>query len=186
MTEKEKMIAGLMYNAMDPELSGDRERASLLFQKINKLDNRHTEERNALIRSLLSRAGDGLWIEPPFFCDYGFNIITGKKVFINYNCCILDVSTVHIGDHVMLGPNVQLYTATHPVEMEARLSGLEYAKPIRIGRGAWIGGSAVICPGVSIGEGAVIGAGAVVTKDVPAHVLVGGNPARIIKHIDNN
>jgi len=186
MTEKEKMLAGLMYNSLDPVLVKEREEARLLFQEINKMNETQKQRRNQLLYSLLGKAGKNLWIEPPFYCDYGYNITVGYNVFMNYNCCILDVMPVTIGDRVMIAPNVQIYTATHPLNAKERNSGREFAKPITIGNDVWIGGGAIICPGVSIGNAVVIAAGAVVTKDVPDNVLVGGNPAKIIREIDNN
>ena len=185
MSEKEKMLSGLMYDPMDPALVVERHRARLLFQKINLLDDHRKEERNGLFCDLIGTAGEGLWIEPPFYCDYGSNINLGKNVFMNFNCCILDVMEVTIGDRVMLAPNVQIYTATHPLEAKERSSGREFAKAVVIGNDVWIGGGAIICPGVTIGNRVVIGAGAVVTRDVPDDVFVGGNPARVIKTIDN-
>jgi maltose O-acetyltransferase len=185
MTEKEKMLAGELYNSGDPELVRERHKARLLTQQINTLNEDSKKERNRLLRQLMPRAGKGLWIEPPFFCDYGYNIITGKNVFFNFNCCILDVMPVTIGSDVLFGPNVQIYTATHPMEAEARKTWLEYAKPITIGNDVWVGGGAIICPGVTIGNGVVIGAGAVVTKSLPDNVFAAGNPARVIKEIDN-
>ena len=185
MTEKEKMLAGELYNAGDPVLVKERHHARLLTQQINKLDEDSKKERNQLLRQLMPNSGKGLWIEPPFYCDYGYNIKTGKNVFFNFNCVILDVMPVTIGSDVLFGPNVQIYTATHPMEAEARKTWLEFAKPISIGNDVWVGGGAIICPGVSIGNGVVIGAGAVVTKSVPDNVFVGGNPARVIKEIDN-
>ena len=185
MTEKEKMIAGELYDAKDEELSADRERARLLFQQINQMNELEKEERDLLFYELIGTAGKKLWIEPPFYCDYGYNIHLGDNVFMNFNCCILDVSTVHIGSNVMLATGVQILTATHPLTAIERNSGLEYAKPIRIGDGVWIGGNAVICPGVTVGDRSVIGAGSIVTRDVPNDVFAAGNPARIIKEIDN-
>ncbi len=186
MTEKNKMLSGQMYNPTDPVLVSERHKARTLFQEINRLDETKKKERNQLLHQLLPNAGKGLWVEPPFYCDYGYNVHTGKSVFFNFNCVILDVMKVHIGNHVLIGPNVQIYTATHPLDAKTRNSWLEFAKPVSIGNNVWIGGSAVICPGVSIGDGAVIGAGAVVTKSVPENVLVGGNPAKIIREIDNS
>lgn len=185
MTEKEKMLTGQLYNAADKVLVEERHRARLLFQKINALDEDAKKERKRLLHELIPNAGNGLWIEPPFYCDYGYNIQTGKNVFFNFNCCILDVMKVTIGSDVFFGPNVQIYTATHPMKAEERKTWLEFAKPIIIGNDVWVGGGAIICPGVSIGNGSVIGAGAVVTKSVPDNVFVGGNPARIINEIDN-
>lgn len=186
MTEKEKMLSGQLYDASDPQLSTSRERARLLFQRINSMDETQKEERNQLLHELIDEAGEGLWIEPPFYCDYGENISLGKKVFMNFNCCILDVAKVKMGNNVLLGPNVQIYTATHPIDAKTRATWLEFAKPIMIGNDVWIGGGAIICPGVTIGDGVVIGAGAVVTKDVASNVFVGGNPAKVIKTIDNS
>lgn len=185
MTEKEKMLSGKMYNPADPTLVEEREKAKLLFQDINSLDETHKDVRILKLYQLFGTAGKNLWVDPPFFCDYGYNIEVGDSVFINYNCCILDVMPVKIGHHVMMAPNVQIYTATHPLEAKARNSGKEYAKPICIGNDVWIGGGAIICPGVTIGNGVVIGAGSVVTKDIPDDVVVGGNPAKILKAIDN-
>jgi len=186
MTEKEKMLSGELYDPEDPILVAERHHARLLFQQINQMTDVQKKERNQLFYQLFGTAGENLWIEPPFYCDYGYNIKLGKQVFMNFNCCILDVMEVHIGDQTMLGPNVQIYTATHPMNANERCSGREFAKPIRIGRQVWIGGGAIICPGVTIGDGVVIGAGAVVTKDVPDNVFVAGNPARVIKEIDNS
>ena len=186
MTEKEKMLSGAMYNAADKELVKERKLCRILLHEINALDETAKKERDQLVRKLLKNAGKGLWIEPPFYCDYGYNIITGKNVFFNFNCCILDVMPVSIGNDVLFGPNVQIYTASHPMEAKQRKSWLEYAKPISIGNDVWVGGGAIICPGVNIGNGAVIGAGAVVTRSVPDNVFVGGNPARIIREIDND
>lgn len=185
MTEKEKMLAGDMYQPNDPILLKEREKARLLFQRINAMDETQKSDRVTLCYQLFGSAGSDLYIEPPFFCDYGYNIIAGENVFINYNCCILDVMPVVLGNNVMIAPNVQIYTATHPLEAKARNSGREFAKPITIGDNVWIGGGAIICPGVNIGNGSVIAAGAVVVKDVPNNVLVGGNPARVLKTIPN-
>lgn len=180
------MLSGQMYNPLDPVLIAEREAAKLLFQEINRLDETQKKKRDKLLYSLFGKVGKNLWIEPPFYCDYGYNISVGYNVFMNYNCCILDVMPVTIGDRVMLAPNVQIYTATHPLNAKERNSGKEFAKPITIGNDVWIGGGAIICPGVTIGNGAVIGAGAIVTKDVPDNVMVGGNPAKVIKTIDNS
>ena len=184
-SEKEKMLAGKLYNPNDKELIAERHEARLKFRKINTITNNDTKGTNRLFKELFGKTGKGLFIEPPFYCDYGYNIKLGNQVFMNYNCCILDVVEVNIGNRVMFGPNVQLYTATHPLNAKTRATWLELGKPITIGDDVWIGGGAIVCPGVTIGNGAVIGAGAVVTKDVPDHVLVGGNPAKIIKKIDN-
>lgn len=183
MTEKEKMLSGQLYDSRNRELTKERHRARILFQKINTLDDDHKQERNKLLYELIGHAEGSFFIEPPFYCDYGYNIHLGKNVFLNFNCCLLDVMKIEIGQNTLIGPNVQIYTATHPMDKETRSTMLEFAKPIKIGDDVWIGGNAVICPGVTIGNGVVIGAGAVVTKDVPDDVFVGGNPAKIIKSL---
>jgi len=186
MTEKSKMLSGALYNPNDKLLISERHRARMLFQKINQLNDDSKKERDKLLYELLQNAGKGLWVEPPFYCDYGYNIHTGKNVFFNFNCVILDVMKVEIGNQVLIGPNVQIYTATHPLDVKTRNSWLEFAKPVTIGNSVWIGGGAIIYPGVTIGDGAVIAAGSIVTKSVPPNVVVGGNPAKIIKEIDNS
>ena len=185
MTEKEKMLSGALYDASNSVLADERLHARLLFQQINRMGDKDKELRNGLFNNLLGHIGKDLWIEPPFYCDYGYNIHMGNKVYINFNCCILDVMHVKSGDRVMLGPNVQIYTATHPIKARARANGLEYGLPVTIGNDVWIGGGAIICPGVNIGDRVVIGSGAVITKDLPDDVFVGGNPAKVIKEIDN-
>lgn len=175
----------MMYDAKDPQLSYERDQARLLFQRINAMAENQKPERDQLFYELFGSAGANLWIEPPFYCDYGSNIKVGNNVFMNFNCIILDVMEVKIGSNSMFGPNVQIYTATHPLIAKERNSGLEYAKAITIGNDVWIGGGAIICPGVTVGNAVVIGAGAVVTKDVPNNAFVGGNPAKVIKMIDN-
>lgn len=186
MTEKEKMLAEEMYNPIDSQLVDERLKARLLFQEINLLNDNEKQKRDKLFYNLLQNVGEGLWIEPPFYCDYGYNIKAGKNLFMNFNCCILDVAEVKIGDNCMMGPNVQIYTATHPLKADKRNSGREFAKRICIGDNVWIGGHAVINPGVTIGDNVVIGAGSVVTKSFSDNVFIGGNPAKIIKSIDNS
>lgn len=183
-TEREKMLAGELYCANDPELNAMRRTARDLMLRLNQSRDGDTALRNDIYASLFRSAGEGLWIEPPFYCDYGSNIAIGKRVFMNFNCVILDVCEVEIGDYSMFGPAVQLYAATHPLDWRIRREGLENGKPIRIGSDVWIGGGAIICPGVTVGDRAVIGAGAVVRKDVPPGVVVAGNPAQTIRHID--
>lgn len=177
------MLAGELYDALDKELAQDRLKARLLLKKINDLGEDQAEERNEILRELIPAAAEGLWIQPPFYCDYGYNIHLGEKVFFNFNCVVLDVAAVTIGSRTLFGPNVQIYTATHPLDYKERAAGLEYAKPITIGEDVWIGGSVVICPGVSIGDRSVIGAGSVVTKDIPADVFAVGNPCRVIRKL---
>lgn len=185
MTEKEKMIAGELYRPSDETLVKDRYNARLLLNTINTLSEKDKEQRDAAVNKLIKNMGDNLYIEPPFFCEYGYNIKGGKNLYMNFNCCILDVSTVTFGDNVMLAPGVQIYTATHPLKSEERDSGLEFAKPITIGNSVWIGGNSTICPGVTLGNNVVVGAGSVVTKSFPDNVVIAGNPAKIIKTIDN-
>ncbi|ANE50811.1 maltose acetyltransferase [Flavisolibacter tropicus] len=180
-TEKEKMLAGELYDALDKQLSDERLKARLLIKELNDSREDQVEYRLRILKELIPHAGEGLWLQPPFFCDYGYNIKIGDKVFFNFNCVVLDVAPVNIGSRTLFGPNVQIYTATHPMNHEERASGLEFAKPITIGNDVWIGGSAVICPGVSIGDRSVIGAGSVVTKDIPADVFAAGNPCKVIR-----
>lgn len=182
-TEKEKMLAGELYDALDPQLSQDRLTARLRIKALNDTREDETQLRLEIIRQLIPNAGEGLWLQPPFYCDYGSNITLGEKVFFNFNCVVLDVAPVTIGDRTLFGPAVQIYTATHPLDHAQRAAGLEYAKPITIGADVWIGGGAIICPGVTIGDRAVIGAGSVVTKDIPADVLAAGNPCRVIRDL---
>ena len=180
-TEKEKMIAGELYDPLDQQLVEDRLRTRLLIKQLNDSREDQTEERMRILKELIPNAGEGLWLQPPFYCDYGYNMVVGEKVFFNFNCVVLDVAEVKIGSRTLFGPNVQIYTATHPIDPVERASGLEYAKPITIGEDVWVGGSAVICPGVTIGNRCVIGAGSVVTKDIPDDVFAAGNPCRVIR-----
>ena len=177
-TEKQKMLAGELYHAGDAELAKDRSAASAWMVRYNASLALPPAERRALLRELLPHVGDGAAIRPPFHCDYGYNIRLGAEVFLNFNCVILDVVTVDIGDGTQIGPAVQLLTADHPRDPVERKSGAEFGRPILIGRNVWIGGGAIILPGVTVGDNAVIGAGAVVTRDVPADATVVGNPAR--------
>lgn len=185
MTEREKMLAGKLYDARDPELQALRRRTRLLTQALNACRDDAEEERAALLRELLPGAGQGLWIEPPFYCDYGCHLTLGDNVFFNFNCVVLDVAPVTIGSRVLFGPAVQLYTATHPLEAEARRGSLEAGRPITIGDDCWIGGGVVVNPGVTIGACSVIGAGSVVTRDIPAGVFAAGNPCQVIRHLES-
>ncbi len=182
-TEKEKMLAGELYDALDEELSSERLMARRLIKELNDSREDATEERKRILKELLPHAGNGLWIQPPFYCDYGSNIFLGDKVFFNFNCVVLDVAHVRIGSRTLFGPNVQIYTATHPINYKERASGLEGGKPITIGDDVWVGGSVVICPGVTIGHRCVIGAGSVVTKSIPDDVFAAGNPCRTIRSL---
>jgi maltose O-acetyltransferase len=184
-TEKEKMLAGQLYLASDEELTEERLKARNLLKKLNESAPEDVRSRKQLFKELLGGIGKDFWIEPPFFCDYGYNIHVGEQVFFNFDCVVLDVSQVTIGDRCLFGPKVQIYTATHPVNWKVRGSLLEYGAPITIGSDVWVGGGAIICPGVTIGDRSIIAAGAVVTRDVPEDVMVGGNPAKIIKKLEN-
>lgn len=183
-TEKEKMLTGALYNALDPELSGERQKARLLLNELNDFS-MPTGERIPVVSQLIPRAGKNVCIQPPFYCDYGYNILVGDDVFFNFNCVVLDVMTVTIGSRTLIGPGVQIYAATHPLSFKERASGLEYAKPVNIGEDVWIGGGAIICPGVAIGDRAVIGAGSVVTTDVPPDVVAAGNPCKVIRRLES-
>ncbi|TCW47305.1 maltose O-acetyltransferase [Phytobacter diazotrophicus] len=180
--EKVKMISGLPYRPADDTLRADRMHARALLHRYNHSAPDEKAERSAILAALLGQSS-GVYIEPNFRCDYGYNIFLGKDFYANFDCVMLDVCPIHIGDNCMLAPGVHIYTATHPLEANARNSGLEYGKPVRIGNNVWIGGRAVINPGVTIGDNAVIASGAVVVKDVPPNMVVGGNPARVIKAI---
>lgn len=183
MTEKEKMLEGLPYNASDDQLVRERRNARRLVWRINQTLPDQGEERAVLFRRLIGAKGQ-FTIEPPFYCDYGYNITIGENFYANYNCTMLDVAPVTIGDNVMFGPQVQIYTAEHPVDARKRITGIESGKPIVIGSNVWIGGGAILCPGVSIGDNTVIGAGSVVTKDIPADAVAAGNPCRILRRLD--
>ncbi|REA62806.1 sugar O-acetyltransferase [Dyadobacter luteus] len=182
-TEKEKMLAGELYNALDPELTEMRTQARLLMLELNNGREDEPEKRLGILKKLIPNSGSDLWLQPPFYCDYGSNMIVGDKVFFNFNCVVLDVNQVTIGSRTLFGPNVQIYTATHPLDHVTRATGLESAKPITIGEDVWVGGGAIICPGVTIGSRSIIGAGSVVTKDIPDDVIAAGNPCRIIRSL---
>lgn len=181
-SEEEKMLAGELYAAFEPALLAQRTRAKQLLHRLNVTEYLLTDAARQILAELLPNAGQNLYIEPPFHCDYGSHIQCGDNVYFNVNCVVLDAAKVTIGSNVLFGPGVQLYAATHPLDAVVRRT-LELAEPITIGDDCWIGGSAVICPGVTIGVGCVIGAGSVVTKDVPAYSLAVGNPARVIKSL---
>jgi maltose O-acetyltransferase len=181
-SEEEKMLAGELYAAFEPALLAQRTRAKQLLHRLNVTEHLFTDAARQILAELLPHAGQNLYIEPPFHCDYGHHIYCGDNVYFNVNCVVLDAAKVTIGSNVLFGPGVQLYAATHPLDTVVRRT-LELAHPITIGDDCWIGGSAVICPGVTIGAGCVIGAGSVVTKDVPAYSLAVGNPARVIKSL---
>lgn len=181
LSEKQKMLAGELYNSTGPELAGERHAAQRLLARYNATDPGDAAGRLELLRQLLGAVGEGVDIQPRFHCDYGYNIRLGRNCFINYNCVFLDCAEIAIGDDLQMAPAVQLYTAYHPLDRATRVAGWEGAKPIRIGSGVWIGGGAIVLPGVSIGDGAVIGAGSVVTRDVPSDSVAIGNPARVVR-----
>jgi maltose O-acetyltransferase len=181
-TEKDKMLAGEFYDPLDPELVQARERARNWCQDLNASREQDQDARRSILKQLFGQGGDSVWMQPPFFCDYGSNILLGQRVFFNFNCVVLDVCSVKIGDFTLFGPAVQIYTATHPMDAELRRHK-EFAKPIEIGHDVWVGGGAIICPGVKIGARTVIGAGSVVTRDVPDRVFAAGNPCRVIREI---
>lgn len=183
MTEKEKMIAQQDYYPWDEELVRDRKKAKRLCREYNLMDLEMEGERKVILNELFGRESD-VHIEPNFWCDYGYNISFGKGFYANHNLTILDCARVIFGDNVLCAPNVQIYTAGHPLDAETRNSGVEFAREIRIGNNVWIGGGAIILPGVTVGDDVVIGAGSVVTRDIPAGVIVGGNPAKILRRVE--
>lgn len=183
LSEKEKMINGELYLAGDPQLVEERVNARRLTREFNVTLETENSKRESLLKQLFGSIGKAIYIEPTFRCDYGYNIHVGENFYANFDCVILDVCPVHIGVNCFMAPGVHIYTATHPLDPVERASGAEFGKPVTIGDNVWIGGRAVINPGVKIGHNVVIASGAIVTKDVPDNVVVGGNPARIIKEI---
>lgn len=182
-TEKDKMLAGEMYDSKDPYLIKEYEKSKEKIKRYNQTKETEEEKRVKILEDLLGSFGKNIQIKPNIRFDYGSNIHIGNNFFANFDCIILDVCEVHFGDNCMLGPNVQIYTATHPLNPYKRISGKEYGKPVSFGDNVWIGGSAIINPGVNVGNNVVIASGAVVTKDVPDNLLVAGNPAEVIKEI---
>ena len=182
-TEKYKMFNGQLYDASDPELMKERQQARLLSKYFNDSRDDQQNLRKDILMKLIPLQGDKLWIEPPFFCDYGSNIIIGNNVYFNFNCTVLDVMKVSIGDNVLFGPSVSVYTALHPMDWIERSAGLEFARPVNIGSHIWIGGGVIICPGVTIGDRTVIGAGSIVTRNIPADVFAAGNPCKVIRDL---
>ena len=184
MTEKEKCENGLLYDAnYDKELFNERLKAKDICYEYNLVKPSNVEKRNELIKKLLGKTKDAFWIEPDFYCDYGYNIEIGENFYSNHNLVILDAAKVKFGNNVFIGPNCGFYTAGHPLDAETRNKGLEFAKSIDVGNNVWIGGNVVVLPGVKIGNNTVIGAGSVVTKDIPDNVVAVGNPCRILKSI---
>ena len=179
-SEREKMLAGELYHPGDPELQAGLEACAAWLARYNAAMGETASVWRSLLGERLGAVGEGAMLRPPFYCDYGFNIRLGTHVFLNYNCVILDTAPVTIGDDTRIGPAVQIYTADHPRDPALRRSGLESGVPVTIGRNVWIGGGAIILPGVTIGDDAIVGAGSVVTRDVPAGATVAGNPARVV------
>jgi maltose O-acetyltransferase len=181
-SERDKMLAGELYDPLDADLVAARMRARDFCQELNGTREAQVDDRRRILKELFGAGGDTVSLQPPFYCDYGWNILLGERVYFNFNCVVLDVSPVKIGDYSMFGPSVQIYTATHPMSAELRRKQ-EFSKPIEIGSDVWVGGAAIICPGVSIGARSVIGAGSVVTRDIPGGVFAAGNPCRVIRGI---
>jgi maltose O-acetyltransferase len=181
-TEHDKMLAGELYDPADTELATARERARDLCRALNDTRESQQDERRGILQVLFGTGGDTVWMQPPFFCDYGSNIHLGTRVFFNFNCVVLDVCEVRIGDYTLFGPGVQILTPLHPFDATLPRER-EFGNPIRIGSDVWVGGGALILAGVRIGDRSIIGAGSVVTRDVPDGVFAAGNPCRVIKSV---
>lgn len=184
VTEREKMLAGELYRGDDPALVAERLRARAALARAAALPPEDEAGWYAVLRALLGGLGEGSVVMPGLRLDYGGNTCIGARCFINYDCVLLDCARITIGDEVQVAPGVHIYTAGHPTDAATRRAGLEFALPVTVGDGAWLGGGAILCPGVSIGENAVIGAGSVVTRSIPADVVAAGNPCRVIRRID--
>jgi maltose O-acetyltransferase len=183
-SERQKMIAGELYDPLDSELVAARERARDLCWELNATRGAEHDERRRILRELFGTGGDTVWMQPPFFCDYGSNIELGERVFFNFNCVVLDVCPVRIGSFSLFGPAVQIYTPMHPFDAELRRRR-EFGNPVEIGSDVWVGGGAIILPGVRIGSRAVIGAGSVVSRSIPEDVFAAGNPCRVVREIED-
>ncbi|MBS5938578.1 MAG: sugar O-acetyltransferase [Clostridium sp.] len=183
MTEKEKMLSGNLYMANDKELKADMKKSRMLTRLFNNTTEEQKGYRAELLKELFKKTGENIYIEPPFRCDYGCNISVGNNFYANFDCIILDVCNVDIGENVFFAPRVCIYTAGHPIDADVRNTGLEFGKPVKIGNNVWVGGSTVINPGVTIGNNVVIGSGSVVTKDIPDNVIAVGNPCRVLRKI---
>lgn len=194
MTEHQKMVSGEFYDPRDPAILQEYHRARRLLRELAQCDSHDPLARNALLRELLGGFAEGAWIELPFLCEYGSRIRVGRNTFINMNCVFLDAAPIEIGDNTLIGPNCQFYTPTHPLPAHERIrpagagtDGAPYrtrTRPIRIGHNVWLGGSVIVLPGVSIGDNTTVGAGSVVTRDLPAGVVAAGNPARILRTLE--
>jgi maltose O-acetyltransferase len=182
--EKRKMLDGDLYDATTPELVAEREAARRLTDRYNRTTAVDRDARRSLLDDLFGSTGENVRVEPPFRCDYGYNVHAGDDFYANFGCVVLDVCRVAFGDRCLLGPGVHVYAATHPVDPAERAAGLEYGEPVSVGDDVWIGGRAVVNPGVSIGDNAVVGSGAVVARDVPANAVVRGNPAEVVREVD--
>ncbi|MGM0379711.1 MAG: sugar O-acetyltransferase [Bacillota bacterium] len=186
MTQKKRMLNEKLYLADDKKLVKERKNARKIINKFNKLSIEEENKKNKLLEKLFNFKGDNVYIEPSFKCDYGYNISVGDNFFANFDCVILDVCQVNIGNFVFLGPGVHIYTASHPIDSKIRNTYLEYGKKVKINDNVWIGGNTTINPGVKIGENVVIGSGSVVTKDIPSNVIAAGNPCKVIRKITND
>lgn len=182
MTERQLQQSGMLYK-LDPDLLAAHYNAMRITRLLNQTPETQPEKKRQLVQELFSHAGKDAYVEAPFYCDYGYNVSVGDYFFSNYDCVFLDCGKITIGDHVMLGPKVSIYTANHPIDPGVRSFGHDHGIPVTIGSNVWIGGNTVICPGVTIGDNTVIGAGSVVTKDIPANVVAAGNPCRVIRPI---
>ncbi len=180
-SQRERMLAGDLYDATDPELAAERHRARTLLRRFNAADPAEADAAHAILRQLLGTFAAGAEVVAPLHCDYGHQVHIGAASFVNCGAVFLDVATITLGAHVQVGPNVQFLTPTHPLEPELRRTGAESGKPIAVADNVWLGGGAILLPGVSVGENTVVGAGAVVTRDLPANVVAVGNPARVIR-----
>lgn len=180
-SQKDRMLAGELYLAGDPELVAMRQECKKKIQAYNRTSSDEPAQRQKLLQSLLGEMGEGCYIEPPFYVDYGSQVKLGKGVYFNMDCMLLDTCEIKIGDDVMFGPRVSVYTAHHPLTKKARLSGAELGTPVEIGDGSWIGGGAIINPGVKIGKNCVIGSGSVVVRDIPDNAIAVGNPAKVLR-----
>ncbi len=182
MNEQQLQAAGHIYK-LDETLWAAHLRSKRITRLLNATLESEIDRRKELVQELFAEAGEGSYIDPPFFCDYGYNVTVGKKFYANYDCVFLDCGKITIGDHVMLGPKVQIYTANHPIDPDVRRLGHDHGIPVTVGDDVWIGGGSILCPGVTVGSGTVIGAGSVVTHDIPSGVVAAGNPCRVIRPI---